>query len=567
MAQHDYNIANQSGASFRSDLNNALSAIVSLNSGAAAPSTTFAYQLWADTTAGVLKIRNAANNAWITLAELDGTLTMEAGTAGSPGLYFRGDANTGIFSTGPDEFNIATGGLQRLLIDSSGKGLIGPGTARAVGGAVTAQLSVETLGQAMALVRNSADTSGAIIALGKSRATTAGGITAVADGDILGEIRFAGANGTDLSSIGAHIRAVVNGEVGTASDTTDMPTKLVFSTTPDGQATAAERLAINTTGIQVTGDAQIESLNGGALAGTRNRIINGGMRIDQRNAGASQTFTAAAALAYSVDRWYGYCTGANVTGQQIQGATAGQSRYRFTGAASVTAIGFGQRIEQLNSADLANTTATLSVDLANSVLTSVTWTAYYATTANTFGTLASPTRTQIATGTFTVTSTVTRYSTQISIPSDATTGIEIVFTVGAQTSGTWTIGNVQLEPGSVATPFERRSYGFELALCQRYFQYFGAGTSGQEETSTTFTIAGQFQAPMRAAPTATYIGSTFSTRITGSDRSLTGVSIASSSISTQAAWFSLNNSGGGNTVGRFIQNRDASSNIQMSAEL
>lgn len=212
------------------------------------------------------------------------------------------------------------------------------------------------------------------------------------------------------------------------------------------------------------------ALNGGSLAGSRNRIINGGHATDQRNAGATQTFTAAAALAYSVDRWYGYCTGANVTGARVSGASAGQFYYRFTGAASVTAIGFGQRIEQLNSADLAGTTATLSVDLANSLLTTVTWTAFYANTTDTFGTLASPTRTQIATGTFTVTSTVTRYNTNISIPAAATTGIEIVFTVGAQTSGTWTIGNVQLEPGSTATPFERRSYGQELALCQRYFE-------------------------------------------------------------------------------------------------
>jgi len=218
------------------------------------------------------------------------------------------------------------------------------------------------------------------------------------------------------------------------------------------------------------GATTVTSLNGGQLAGTRNRIINGAVAVDQRNAGAAQTFTAAAALAYNVDRWYGYCTGANVTGQQVAGATAGEYRYRFTGAASVTAIGFGHRIEQLNSTDLASSTATLSVDLANSLLTTVTWTAYYATTANTFGTLASPTRTQIATGTFTVTSTVTRYNTNISVPAAATTGIEIVFTVGAQTSGTWTIGNVQLEPGTVATPFERRSYGAELALCQRYFQ-------------------------------------------------------------------------------------------------
>jgi hypothetical protein len=255
---------------------------------------------------------------------------------------------------------------------------------------------------------------------------------------------------------------------------------------------------------------QVANLNGNQLAGMRNRIINGDMDIDQRNAGAAQTFTAAAALAYSVDRWYGYCTGANVSGQQITGATAGQFRYRFTGAASVTAIGFGQRIEQLNSADLASTTATLSVDLANSLLTSVTWTAYYATTANTFGTLASPTRTQIATGTFTVTSTVTRYSTNISVPGAATTGIEIVFTVGAQTSGTWTIGNVQLEPGSVATPFERRPIGTELALCQRYYLSATTGaTLNVLGTTTNVSYVGNFPVTMRANPAIAGVTASF----------------------------------------------------------
>jgi hypothetical protein len=268
-------------------------------------------------------------------------------------------------------------------------------------------------------------------------------------------------------------------------------------------------IAANIAGPSSTGTAAIlGSINGGPISGTRNRIINGAMAVDQRNAGAAQTFTAAAALAYSVDRWYGYCTGANVTGQRIQGASVGQFYYRFTGAASVTAIGFGQRIEQLNSADLAGSTATLSVDLANSVLTTVTWTAYYATTADTFGTLASPTRTQIATGTFTVTSIVTRYSTNISVPAAATTGIEVVFTVGAQTSGTWTVGNVQLEGSTIATPFERRSYGLELSLCQSYYSIirrvvFGAYSNNGSAVLTTVS----FPVEMRTAPVAAIVGS------------------------------------------------------------
>ena len=66
MATHDYNIANQIGSEFRADLNNALLAIVSNNSNATSPSTTYAYQLWVDTANNVLKLRNSANNAWIT---------------------------------------------------------------------------------------------------------------------------------------------------------------------------------------------------------------------------------------------------------------------------------------------------------------------------------------------------------------------------------------------------------------------------------------------------------------------------------------------------------------------
>jgi len=236
--------------------------------------------------------------------------------------------------------------------------------------------------------------------------------------------------------------------------------------------------------------------------GFRNRIINGDMRIDQRNAGASQTFTAAAALAYSVDRFYGYCTGANVTGARVAGAAPNEFVYRFTGAASVTAIGFGTRLEATNTIDLAGSTATLSVQLANSLLTTVTWTAFYATTADAFGTLASPTRTQIATGTFTVTSTLTTYSAQISVPSAATTGIEIVFTVGAQTSGTWTIDNVQLEAGSTATEFERRPIGTETMLCQRYFEVGSVKSFAGGVGSIVSTRS--FMARKRAAPTMTY---------------------------------------------------------------
>lgn len=70
--QHDGVIANASGAAVRQDLNNALQALLSNSSGATAPATTYSFQFWADTTAGQLKQRNSANDAWIVVAELDG---------------------------------------------------------------------------------------------------------------------------------------------------------------------------------------------------------------------------------------------------------------------------------------------------------------------------------------------------------------------------------------------------------------------------------------------------------------------------------------------------------------
>ena len=280
-----------------------------------------------------------------------------------------------------------------------------------------------------------------------------------------------------------------------------------------GGATSVPVLTLDTKGRVTT--ASTSAITTG-FTGFRNRIINGDMRIDQRNVGASQTFTAAAALAYSVDRFYGFCTGANVTGARVAGTAPNEFAYQFTGAASVTAIGFGTRLEATNTTDLAGSTATLSVQLANSLLTTVTWTAFRADTTDAFGTLASPTRTQIATGTFTVTSTLTTYSAQISVPSAATTGIEIVFTVGAQTSGTWTIDNVQLEAGSTATDFERRPIGTELALCQRYYEVLVTDTEGVAITSFLFNGTNHrsrwfFKATKRSLPTVNLASGSWAT--------------------------------------------------------
>jgi hypothetical protein len=107
MAQHDYNIANQTAANARTDINNVLSAIATNNSGSSAPSTTFANMWWYDTSNNILKIRAEGNDAWISVAYLDQIGdnfrilddTQVVNTSGTQtGLI--GDQTTGTWETG-----------------------------------------------------------------------------------------------------------------------------------------------------------------------------------------------------------------------------------------------------------------------------------------------------------------------------------------------------------------------------------------------------------------------------------------------------------------------------------
>mgnify|MGYP003139744081 CR=1 FL=1 len=131
MATHDYNIANQGFPAFRSDLNNALSAIVSNNSNASAPSTTYAYQWWYDSSTTTLKFRNADNDAWISFATFDMTndtvnlvdSAIDVVTDTSPQLGGNLDANSNNI-----DFDDATG----IRDDSGNEQLIFQKTASAV---------------------------------------------------------------------------------------------------------------------------------------------------------------------------------------------------------------------------------------------------------------------------------------------------------------------------------------------------------------------------------------------------------------------------------------------------
>jgi len=101
MAQHDYVIANASGATVRADINNMALAISSNNSGSSAPGTTYAYLWWLDTSANVLKLRNSANNAWITMpfsVTANNTVDINGGTIDGTNIG-ASSAGTGAFTT------------------------------------------------------------------------------------------------------------------------------------------------------------------------------------------------------------------------------------------------------------------------------------------------------------------------------------------------------------------------------------------------------------------------------------------------------------------------------------
>ena len=111
MATHDYSLANQSGSSFRSDLNNALSAIATNNSGSTDPATTFAHQFYYDTGDTTFKIRNAANSAYINISAVGGAETANFGLALAASPTFTGTATFGgnILMSGTGTIDIPVG--------------------------------------------------------------------------------------------------------------------------------------------------------------------------------------------------------------------------------------------------------------------------------------------------------------------------------------------------------------------------------------------------------------------------------------------------------------------------
>ena len=281
-----------------------------------------------------------------------------------------------------------------------------------------------------------------------------------------------------------------------------------------------------------------------SLQGFRNRIINGDMRIDQRNAGASVTPTADDT--FGVDRW---AAGINVASKfSMQQNTAdAPTTQGFSTCVKITSLSayslgagdvavFKQTVEGFNMADLAwGTASARAITLSFWVRSSLT---------GTFGgTLMNSAQNRAYPFTYTISAANTWEQKTVNIAGDTTgtwlttngAGIKLGFQLGVGstftgTAGSWAASNlwgatgatnilgtsgatfyitgVQLEAGSVATPFERRPYGTELALCQRYFAKLsgnGVATSGlgngfnYNATSSAITIA--YPTTMRAEPT------------------------------------------------------------------
>jgi hypothetical protein len=278
------------------------------------------------------------------------------------------------------------------------------------------------------------------------------------------------------------------------------------------------------------------------LFGFRNRIINGDMRIDQRNAGASVSADNSG-WKFPVDRFgcYGSVAGSKFTAQQNAGSVTPPSGFtNYLGITSSSAYTVGasewfamrQVIEGFNVADLGWGTANAkSVTLSFWVRSSLTGT-FGGAVYNGDGTRSYP-------FTYSISVADTWEQKSVTIAGDTSgtwlttngasitpnfsmgTGATLSGTAGAwagafyasatgatsvvgTNAATWYVTGVQLEVGSVATPFERRPYGTELALCQRYYTEtvgnarFPAGGLGQIVENSIV-----FQVTMRTEPTMT----------------------------------------------------------------
>jgi hypothetical protein len=222
-----------------------------------------------------LRVTDGTRNSYF---QITGSSYAYNGVAGNETMILAGGGPLSLLADGhPLKFCMSGG--EKARIDSSGRLLVGTSSARAAGGNFASttgnNLIVETADIAtFTAIGNKSDATGPFLVLAKSRSGAVGGVTAVQNGDSLGAIKFAGANGTDLSNRGAEILCEVDGEPFTSGDTTDLPGRLVFSTTADGASSPTERVRITSSGAlkasnagtYVDGTAKYHELYGGESA-------------------------------------------------------------------------------------------------------------------------------------------------------------------------------------------------------------------------------------------------------------------------------------------------------------
>ena len=258
----------------------------------------------------------------------------------------------------------------------------------------------------------------------------------------------------------------------------------------------------------------------GQIGGRRNLIINGAMQVAQR--GPSFTLGAGTGT-YTLDRVRSQSNGGGITVSQEANAISGigtQKMCRYTGASGVTGVYYIYRVESKDVAQINGNSVTFSIYVENNSGASISPTIdyYHPTAADNFSgntTVASG----VSLGTVANGSSARLTATTDVSGTTITNGLMIQVSFGsALTSGTIDFTGVQLEVGSVATPFEHRSYGEELALCQRYYYNSHedgdfSDYNGQQVAvavgTTTFgascsTINGrEYPSTMRATPTIT----------------------------------------------------------------
>jgi len=354
--------------------------------------------------------------------------------------------------------------------------------------------------------------------------------------------------------------------------------------------------ALPLTGGTVTGSTAFNSnvsINGGDVSGYtgfKNRIINGSMMIDQRNAGSAFTLASGTNAYGSCDRWASIASAASWTMQQI--ATGNFDfpyalRLKRTAAAAASTIYVGQIIESMNCLDMAGQAVTLSFYItAGATFSGGTFTAeiYTGTGANQgWASLGASTWTgqTLATSNAPVpTTTRTKYSYTVTLgPTVSEIGIRFWYAATGTAGATdyVDITGVQLERGSNATSFEFRSIGQELSLCQRYywrhtatgvFTQFGFATSRGSAASEFFV---QYPVTMRAiATTLDYASLKTSLYAGGTSQAVTSATLSTANLSNSAGVLNLTSAASIGSAGQALQviaDNSASAYIGFGAEL